>query len=184
MTRTDAPTPRNAWRVGSPGGEGWTRTARPGDPNKYFMVSADCHVTESLAFLQTIEPEYRDRVPHVDEREDGAQYLVTEGNRPQLVRPGKKSGPLPAQEAYERPEHDQPARARMEEEDLLRVGAGRTVEQRLADQARDGVDVEVVFPTTGLLCWATPDPRFAMAMCRTWNRWVLDHVGPHMQGDT
>ena len=45
---------KNAWRIGSPGVEGWTRTARPDDPNKYFMVSADCHVTESLEFLATI----------------------------------------------------------------------------------------------------------------------------------
>ena len=38
---------KNAWRLPTPGVEGWTRTARPDDPNKYFMVSADCHVTES-----------------------------------------------------------------------------------------------------------------------------------------
>ncbi len=63
------------------------------------------------------------------------------------------------------------------------MAAGRTVEQRRADQARDGVDAEVVFPSNGLLCWATPDPVFAMAMCRTWNRWALDHAGPYMQGD-
>ena len=41
--------------------------------------------------------------------------------------------------------------------------SGRTVEQRLADQAPDGVDVELVFPNRGLLCWATPDPVFADA---------------------
>jgi predicted TIM-barrel fold metal-dependent hydrolase len=174
---------KNAWRIGSPGVEGWTRTARPDDPNKYFMVSADCHVTESLEFLATIEPQYRHRVPRVEERDDGAQYLVTEGNRPQLVRPGTRSGSVQERQGYERAEHDRPFRDRMEDEDMLRAAAGRTVDQRLADQARDGVDAEVVFPTTGLLCWATPDPVFAMAMCRTWNRWIHDHVGPHMQGD-
>jgi predicted TIM-barrel fold metal-dependent hydrolase len=173
---------KNAWRIGSPGVEGWSRTARPDDPGKYFMVSADCHVTESLEFLATIEPEYRERVPHVEQRDDGAQFLLTEGNRPQLVRPGARSGPVQERQGYERAEHDRPFRDRMEDEDLLRAAAGRTIEQRLADQARDGVDVEVVFPTTGLLCWATPDPVFAMAMCRTWNRWIHDHVGPHMQG--
>ena len=143
---------KNAWRVGSPGVEGWTRTARPGDPNKYFMVSADCHVTESLAFLATIEPEYRDRVPHVEERDDGAQFLVTEGNRPQLVRPETRSGSVQQRQEYERAEHDRPARDRMEDEDVVRAAAGRTVKQRVADQAQDGVDVEIVFPTLGLLC--------------------------------
>ncbi len=183
MTITDPDASKNAWRIGSPGVEGWTRTARPGDPDKYYMVSADCHVTESLAFLQTIEPEYRDRIPHVEVQADGAQYMICEGNRPQLVMPGSKSRTVQAQQSFERPEHNRFSRERMEAEDLLRVGAGRSVEQRLADQARDGVDVEVLFPTTGLLCWATPDPVFAMAMCRTWNRWALDHVGVHMQGD-
>ena len=36
----------NLWRLDSPGHAGWTRTARPGDPNKYFIVSADCHANE------------------------------------------------------------------------------------------------------------------------------------------
>jgi predicted TIM-barrel fold metal-dependent hydrolase len=183
MTIAEANFSRNAWRLGSPGVDGWTRTARPGDPNKYFMVSADCHVTESLGFLETIEPEFRERVPRIVEREDGAQHLISEGNRPQLVRAPTKGGEVPSLQPFERPEDNQPARTRMEEEDLLRLGAGRSMEQRIADQARDGVDVEVVFPTAGLLCWATPDPVFAMAMCRTWNRWAVDHVGEHMLGD-
>jgi predicted TIM-barrel fold metal-dependent hydrolase len=183
MSITEPQMSKNAWRIGTPGVEGWPRTARPGDPNKYYMVSADCHVTESLAFLQTIEPEYRERVPHVEERTDGSQYLITEGNRPQLVRPRARGGSVQELQTFERPEDGEPARARMEDEDLLRTAAGRTVEQRLVDQARDGVDVEIVFPTTGLLCWATPDPVFAMAMCRAWNRWGHEHIGPHMQGD-
>ena len=35
-------------RTLTPGVEGWARTARPGDPDKYFMVSADCHVHEPV----------------------------------------------------------------------------------------------------------------------------------------
>ena len=66
----------------------------------------------------------------------------------------------------------------MEDEDVARQNGGRTVEQRIADQARDGIDVEIVFPTAGLLCWATPDPVFAMAMCRAWNRWAGRADGP------
>jgi hypothetical protein len=94
---------KNAWRIGSPGVEGWKRTARAGDPNKYFMVSADCHVTESLAFLNGIEPRYRDRIPRVVENADGSQHLITEGNRPQLVRSATKGAPAEKREPYERP---------------------------------------------------------------------------------
>ena len=72
----------------------------------------------------------------------------------------------------------------LDEEDALRNASGRTIEQRLADNAADGVDAELMFPNRGLMCWATPDPVFAQAMCRQWNRWTHAFCGPHMQGAT
>ena len=36
----------NLWRLDTPGHAGWPRSARPDDPRKYFMVSADCHANE------------------------------------------------------------------------------------------------------------------------------------------
>ncbi|HEV8439372.1 MAG TPA: hypothetical protein VGT40_14875 [Methylomirabilota bacterium] len=38
--------PPNLWRLETPGHAGWPRAARPGDPRKYFIVSADTHVNE------------------------------------------------------------------------------------------------------------------------------------------
>ena len=35
----------NAWRTATPGSAGWAHRAR-GDPNKYFVVSADTHANE------------------------------------------------------------------------------------------------------------------------------------------
>lgn len=32
---------KNRYRIETPGHDGWPRTARPGDPNKYLMISAD-----------------------------------------------------------------------------------------------------------------------------------------------
>lgn len=46
---------------------------------------------------------------------------------------------------------------------------GATPELRIADQDRDGVDVEIVFPNKGMHSFGTNDPGFAMAMCRAWN---------------
>ena len=176
--------PRNAWRLVTPGIDGWPRTARPDDANKFFMVSADCHLVESLAMFDLVEPEYRSRVPHFEERADGSQWVITEGNRPQPVRPPRdRVTGVQARQSYERAEDDRPARVRMEDEDVLRSTAGKLVEERLADQARDGVESEIAFPNIGLLCWASPDTVFAMAMCRAWNRWTHDYCGAHMQGD-
>lgn len=36
----------NRWRPATPGHQGWKRTARPDDPDKYFMVSAGSHANE------------------------------------------------------------------------------------------------------------------------------------------
>lgn len=66
-----------------------------------------------------------------------------------------------------------------EREDLERNRAGRTPEERLRDDARDGVDAEVIFPNKGLTMWATPAPVFSNAMCRVWNEWAWETFGPY-----
>ena len=74
--------PANVWRLETPGHEGWPRTARPEDPNKYFMVSADCHVNEPGDLWQKrIEPAFRDRLPGVTIDSEGRRFQKTEGFR-------------------------------------------------------------------------------------------------------
>jgi len=181
MTLTASPnaspdnSPVNAWRRETPGPLGWSRTARPDDPNKYFMVSSDCHAQEPAPYLsEHIDREFRDRIPRVERRDDGSEWLITEGNRPQLVKRAPANETVQATASFERPEHNRHMQARMEPEDVLRNASGLTIQQRLADQAADGVDIELIFPNKGLLCWATPDPVFADAMCRAWNRWAYE----------
>jgi hypothetical protein len=169
----DAIGPRNAWRLETPGVEGWSRTARPGHPRKYYMVSADCHVLEGMAVFERVEPQYRERIPRFEERADGAQYLISEGNRPQLVRPPSRgSGPRPV----ERSEDGMPARSLMEPEDQRRVLSGRSVEQRIADQRADGVDAEIVFPTVGFVPWLLEAMDHAYRAHHLWVRPVLPEL--------
>lgn len=172
-------TPHNLWRRETPGDAGWPRSARPGAKNKYFMFSADCHAIEPSSYLNDIEPQYRDRIPHMEVRADGSEWLITEGNRPQRVRGGGVPGadkPVPAKPQAA-------ASSPLDEEDILRNSSGRTVADRIADNLADGVNAELMFPNRGLLCWATPDPVFAMAMCRQWNRWAHGFCGESMLGD-
>jgi hypothetical protein len=42
-TTVDQP---NRWRLQTPGHQGWPRTSHPADPNKFVMISADCHCNE------------------------------------------------------------------------------------------------------------------------------------------
>jgi predicted TIM-barrel fold metal-dependent hydrolase len=175
MTMTEPRPPRNAWRQETPGSADWPRTARPGDPQKFFMVSSDCHANEPASYLADhIEAEYRHRIPRLETREDGSQWMITEGTRPSMVRPGRSTKTVQEQQSFEKAEHNRHYGSRMEEEDRLRNATGRTVEERLADQDADGVDVELIFPNKGLMCFASPDPVFAMAMCRAWNRWAYE----------
>ena len=147
----------NAWREHTTGCESWSRTARPGDPHKYLVISADCHANEPAnLWAERIDPRYRDRVPRVERGKDGTLFQLTDGFRPMRLRDVVYEG-----------------------EDLERNRAGKTPADRLADHARDGIDAEIVFPNKGLTMWATPDPAFSNAMCRVWNDWAWETFGPY-----
>ena len=176
MTMTESP--RNAWRLATPGTEGWRGSAHPGAPDKYLMISADCHAQEPGSYLaEYIDAEFRDRIPRIERRDDGSEWMITEGNRPTMVKRGAATPTVQAQQTFEKAEHNRHMQQRMEPEDVLRNKSGLTIEERIADQRADGIDVELIFPNKGLLCWATPDPVFADAMCRAWNRWAYDWFG-------
>jgi hypothetical protein len=138
VRRDPGRTPNNLWRRETPGAAGWPRSARPGSPDKYFMFSADCHAVEPSAYLEGIEPELRSRIPRIEVRADGSEWLISEGNRPQRVKPAR-------QHASADPSRDHgqglPAAvpgARMDDEDVLRNSTGRTVAERLAAHDADG----------------------------------------------
>jgi predicted TIM-barrel fold metal-dependent hydrolase len=147
----------NRWRLETPGAAGWRGTARPGQANKYFMVSTDCHANEPAdLWAKRIEPEYRERLPRVITDEKGVKWRISEGHRPDRLRLSDLEG-----------------------EDKARNEAGADPVKRLEDHDRDGIDAEVIFPNKGLAMWATPDGRFAMAQCRVWNTWAWEMFGPY-----
>ena len=103
---------KNRWRLDTPGHEGWPRTARAGDPNKYFVVSADGHVQEPGGlWKERMDAKYRDRLPGVAINAKGEKFQKTEGFRPLRLQN------IP-----------------FEGEDLLRNKSGNTPEERLAER--------------------------------------------------
>jgi predicted TIM-barrel fold metal-dependent hydrolase len=147
----------NAWRTETPGPAGWPRTARAGDPHKYFMVSADTHANEPAGlWRERIDARYRDRLPRIEVDANGVRWSVMEGFRPQKLR-----------------------ETRFEGEDLVRSRAGADPVERLRDLRADGIDAEVIFPNKGLSMWATSDPVFANAMCRVYNDWAWETFGKY-----
>ncbi|MGI8926326.1 MAG: amidohydrolase family protein [Tepidiformaceae bacterium] len=148
----------NAHRYETPGHEGWERVATPGAPNKYLMISADCHVNEPPnLWVERIEEKYRARLPRIEVDADGVKWSVVEGYGPVKLRDLKMEG---------------------EDQERAKVGKGDP-EERLRDHARDGIDAEVIFPNRGLQMWATTDPLFAQAMCRVYNTWAWEVFGPY-----
>ncbi len=142
----------NRWRLETPGAEGWPRTARPTDPDKLFVVSADGHVNEpSNLFYDRMPARFKSRLPRVETDEKGGKWMVSEGFRPTKLRESMFEG-----------------------EDLARSQAGRYPQERVADLAMDGVDAEILFPNKGLMMWATRDAEFAQTMCRVWNEWAWE----------
>ena len=142
----------NAWRLETPGHAGWSRTARPDDAAKYFMVSADGHVQEPNDLWATrMGKKFADRLPGVILDGKGNKLQKTEGFRPVRLQ-----------------------NTQFEGEDRLRNQSGKTPEDRIRDLAMDGVDAEILFPNKGLTIWATPDPEFSLAMCKAYNDWAWE----------
>ena len=78
---------KNRYRVETPGHQGWPRTARPEDPDKYLMISADCHANEpGNLWRDRIDLKFRDRLPHVEVDAKGEKWFIAEGVGKSRVR--------------------------------------------------------------------------------------------------
>ena len=157
-----------AWRLETPGHVGWRRSPRPSDPNKYFMVTVDSHVSEPAdLWVKRIDKKYRHRLPRIEVDDGGVKWQVAEGYRPTKIRDLKLEG-----EDLERGLRGTGGFASEQELEW-------DIQQRLEDHARDGIDAETIYPNKGLAMWATPDPVFAMAQCRVYNEWVWETFAGH-----
>ena len=150
------PDDNNAWRLETDNiSAEWPRSPYPDAPNKYFMLSADGHVQEPKDLWKSRLPqEYWARLPGVTVDSAGTQFQKTEGFRPVRIR-----------------------NLKMEGEDALRNGSGKTPEERIRDLQLDGVDAEILFPNLGLTMWATPHVKFSQLMCKAWNDWAWETFG-------
>ena len=51
---------------------------------------------------------------------------------------------------------------------------GYIPEEQIKDMELDGVDVSILYPTTGLQLYKTPDGQLLTAIFRTYNDWVAE----------
>jgi len=156
----------NQWRLQSPGSNGWARSPHPGAEHKYFIVSADTHITPPPSLMaERIGEKYRDRLPRMERAADGTSTLHIEGWKPLRFNDGNLEG----EDAYR-----------------AKAGSGKVTEspdsmdKRIADMDRDGIEAEVAFPNgPGMSMFWTSDPHFALAQARIYNDWAAEISKPY-----
>lgn len=129
----------------------------------YPIISADSHIIEPPnAYVDRMSGDYADRAPRVIEREGGGELYSIDGMRPVNLGKVASAGVAP--------------------EDMKEFGmfaelhrSGWDSSMRLADQDRDGVAAEVIYPTIGMLLCNHEDIDYKAACFAAYNDWLAEY---------
>src|SRR5215470_9108829 len=132
------------------------------------IYSADSHITEHPdTYRKYIEPGFRDRAPHLVHGDGSDVYVIPD--MPDAVLP---LGLIAA--------------AGRRSEEITFTGrfadwhrGGWDPEARLADQDRDGVAGEVLYPTVGMVLCGHRDFELKQACMDAYNRWLAEYCSAH-----
>lgn len=135
----------------------------------YPVLSADSHVTEPPnTYVDHIDSRWKDKAPRMQELGPIGDAFVIDG----LSKPI----PMGLVAAAGRPaEEIRVTGSRFEE---LHRG-GWDPEARMADQDRDGVAAEVIYPTVGMVLCNHPDFDYKQACMEAYNRWLAGYCEAH-----
>lgn len=136
------------------------------------VISADSHITEPPnTYVDFIDPAYRDRAPKmVDGGENIGDLFVIDG----MKRP-VPMGLVAA--AGKPPEEIKVMGVRFNE---LHRG-GWDPDARMADQDRDGISAEIIYPTVGMQLCNHTDADYKHACFQAYNRWIASYCSAHPQ---
>jgi len=134
------------------------------------IISADSHVMEPPdTYLPRIESKYRETAPRMVWDDRRGDTVVIDGMKETLpiglvVAAGKTAEELAG------------AAARAKFDELLR--GGWDPKARIADQDRDGVAGEVIYPSVGMILCNHPDPDYKKACFDAYNLWIAEYCEP------
>ena len=133
----------------------------------YKVISSDSHIFEPADLWTTrIEPKFKDRAPPMVRREsDNTDWWVCDG----LETVSAGSGGGQEGKRFEDPETLSFAGTA----DQIRPG-GYIPEEHVKDLDIDGIDVDILYPTNGLLLFGTPDGQLLTAMFNAYNDWIAE----------
>jgi len=118
-----------------------------------------------------MDKKFRDRAPRIESLGDAGDHIVIEGLRPRPLAFEGAMADLKAQGV-------EIAGVRGYRYDDVRPG-GWDPDERLTDQALDGVSGELLYPGVGLTLTRAPDPEYLYACCRTYNDWLAEFCSAH-----
>jgi predicted TIM-barrel fold metal-dependent hydrolase len=131
-------------------------------PDGLKLISADSHITEPPdCYVAHIDPAFRDRAPRLQHDPERGDIFVVPGIPKPVPMGLVAAAGKPADEL-------RMSGARFEE---LHRG-GWDPKARLADQDRDGVGAEIIYPTVGMLMCSHPDLPYRQACFQAYNRWL------------
>jgi len=128
-------------------------------------ISADSHITEPPnCYIDFIDPKYRQRAPHMKRIEGRGDVFIIEG----------LDSPIPMGLV---------AAAGKDPKDLSAHGAsfdelwrsGWDAKFRAADQEKDGIGAELIYPTVGMMLCNHPDFDYKKACFEAYNRWLQEY---------
>jgi len=134
------------------------------------VISADSHITEPPdTYVDRIDPKWRDQAPHLEFMGDDVGDL--------FVIPGMKT-PVPMGLVAAAGKPAEEIRITGVRFESLHRG-GWDPEARLADQQRDGVAAEVLYPTVGMQICNHKDFDYKRACFEAYNRWIAEYSSHH-----
>ena len=146
------------------------RVLRGGAGVSYPIISADSHITEPPnTYLDYIDRE-----------------VARPGAAPRVRRQGRRR--LPDRRAVDRPVPLGLVAAAGKPAEEIRIAGVRFEElhrggwdpdARMADQRRDGVAAEIIYPTVGMVLCNHPDFDYKKACFDAYNRWIAEYCGAH-----
>lgn len=138
----------------------------PYEPLGIKAISADSHITEPPnCYVGYIDPNYRDVAPRVVRGDNGGDFFVVDGmSKPLPVSIIASAGLAPEDITYDKSRYEN-----------FNSG-GWDPRARVADQERDGLGGEILYPSIGLALCNHPDADYKVACFKAYNRWLAEYI--------
>ncbi len=133
------------------------------------VISADSHITEPAnTYVDYIDSKWKDKAPYMkDEGDSGALFIVDGMSKPIPMGLVAAAGKKPEEIRV----------FGVDFEDMHR--GGWDPQARIADQERDGVACEVIYPTVGMVLCNHKDFDYKKACFDAYNRWIAEYCSAH-----